>query len=92
MRLRDLAVAFGLALAFLGPLAYFGELGVWTFTEPVSDLDWDEAQRAPQARGRVHTAGGGAAEEGGPEPGALPWLATSVLAAGAWGLRQTRRR
>lgn len=50
---------------FFAPLVYFGELGAWAFSEPVSNLVWDEGGIAPQQSG----GGGGSSAGGGGSSG-----------------------
>lgn len=82
--MRGLLVVLVGGLALLAPLVYFGEWGIWAFSEPVSSLDWDEAQRGPDHRGRVFSSGGAFNEGAGPAaPASLPLLTILVFVAGA---------
>lgn len=59
--------AAGLAL-LLVPVVYFGELGVWGFSEPISNLDWDEGGLRPDQAGGTTAGSGGGSGGGDPDP------------------------
>ncbi len=63
---RPLLVVSLLAGALaLAPVIHFGELGVWTFDEPVSNLEWDEAMRSPDGTTPQQSGGGVGGGSGG---------------------------
>lgn len=59
MGARQVGACAVVLVLFLGPLAFVGELGVWAFQEPVSNLVWDEGSQHPQQSGGTTGAGGG---------------------------------
>jgi hypothetical protein len=67
----SVAVPAAVAALFLGPLWAVGELGVWSFTQPRSHLQWDEAGERPGSPPSPRAA---------EEPGGRALLEARVLA------------
>jgi hypothetical protein len=83
-------VAAAVAALFIGPLWAVGELGVWSFTQPRSHLQWDEASQrpgeAPPPRAAAEPGGAALLEARFLAGPALLAAAGSCLA--AWRLRR----